>query len=107
MSTSCIPSSSTVLYSNIPAITQACSVGPGSPLPLLLYCHITCQLAVCMSRRVGACIPCLVYLLPSPYHLTPGLWCHPHQAVQSGLQCVWWWQAMVHVLVLEFTLEVH
>jgi hypothetical protein len=56
------------------------------------------------DEQVGACIPHLVYLLSSPYYLTPGLWCHPHWAVQFAVFVV---VAMVHLLVLEFMLEVH
>jgi hypothetical protein len=56
------------------------------------------------DEQVGAYIPHLVYLLPSLYYLTPGLWCHPHWAVQFPVCLA---VAMVHVLVLEFMLEVH
>jgi hypothetical protein len=84
--------------------TRACSVDPWFPFALLLpCCHFTCQLAVCMISG-WACIPHLVYLLPSPYHLTPGLWCRPHWAVQFAVCLV---VAMVDVLVLEFMLDVH
>jgi hypothetical protein len=81
---------------------QCRSLVPLCPATPLLPLHL--PVGGVHDERVGACIPHLVYLLPSPYHLTPGLWCHPYWAVQFAVCLV---VAMVHMPVLEFMLDVH
>jgi hypothetical protein len=83
--------------------TRACSVDPWFPFALLLPCyHFTCQLAVCMMSRWGQASPIwsTFYCLPT---ISP-LACRPHWAVQFAVCLV---VAMVHVLVLEFMLDMH